>query len=292
MTEDLAAPAGPTFMENAMNVLAMAKGPALALLDIAINVLDLVLTYAIYAILAFAIYKVAMKIKKFVGDLYVSCESNEWLVVTRNGELVQAGIGLSCFVSPFDSVAVFPSTLTKVAVETLQVTREYQGVKVCSMLEWTVDRNGPAKALQNLDLTNGFTSANDVLRALTSAVVRNMIANSSIETILKDRDELRAAIMNEISEKSKGWGVYLATCEITDMRIMSSSLFENMQTPFREENVKKARLERLVVETELWRKQMTDSIISRKREVNTKKSEMFAVMAQQLKIAEQNVQQT
>jgi hypothetical protein len=232
---------------------------------------DLFLTYAIYAIYAYALYKAVMGAVAFVKTLFVQAESNEWLVVSRNGELVQAGIGASCFKGPFDSVAVYPSTLVKVEVETLQVTKEYQGVKVCSMLEWTVNRdsNGPLKALHMLNLTQGFGCANDILRALTSAVVRNKISNSSIETIMKNREELRDAIMTEISEKAKGWGAHLATCEITDMRIMSGSLFSDMQTHFREENNKKATLEKLVVSKDLWTEQQSQSVVDLKRAMDT-----------------------
>lgn len=201
-------------------------------------------------------------------SLWEQAESNEWLVVTRDGNLVQAGIGLSCFRGPFDTVAKIPSSLVKVEVETLQVTKEYQGVKVSSMIEWSINREGtgPLKALQNLNVTKGFGTANDVLSALTSAVVRNKISNSSIETIMKDRDEIRKAIMSEISEKAKGWGVHIGTVEITDMRIMSGSLFEMMQTQFREENNKKATLERLQVEKEIWRTQQSNSVITKKRD--------------------------
>jgi len=144
---------------------------------------------------------------------------------------VKAGIGLTCFRTPFDSVAIFPSKLTKVEVSTQQITKEMQGVQVNSMLEWSVDREGkgPMKAFQNLNLMGGnFTQANNILRELTSAIVRHQIANSSINQLLKDRDSIRKAIIQDISDQAKGWGVYLATVEITDVRILSGSLFSNL----------------------------------------------------------------
>jgi len=54
-----------------------------------------------------------------------------------------------------------------------------------------------------------------------------------------------------MTEVVKGWGVHLATVEVTDVKICSSALFKDMQTKFREQNTKKATLERLVVETEI-----------------------------------------
>ena len=130
---------------------------------------------------------------------------NEWVVIIRNGEQQQAGIGLSCYKTPWDSVAVFPSRNVKVEVKTEQVTKEMQGIGVSTMLEWTIDRYHPLKAYKNLDLASGnFNKANDILRSMTSAIVRNQIANSTIDHIIKNRQELREAILEEMNEVVQG----------------------------------------------------------------------------------------
>lgn len=129
-----------------------------------------------------------------------------------------------------------------------------QGIEVSSMIEWTIDREGegPMKAYKNLDVSTGNPiKANETLRAMTSAIVRNKIANSTIDEILKNRQGLREAVIKEMSEVIKGWGVHISTVEVTDVKICSGSLFKNMQTKFREENTKKATLEKLVVETDI-----------------------------------------
>ena len=45
-----------------------------------------------------------------------------------------------------------------------------------------------------------------------------------------------------MSEITTGWGVWLESIEIIDVKILSGSLFSNLQTPFREEQRKKAEL--------------------------------------------------
>ena len=87
---------------------------------------------------------------------------------------------------------------------------------------------------------------------MTSAIVRHQIANSTLDSIIKDREKLRAAILRDINDQATGWGVHLATVEIIDVRILSSSLFKNLQTPFREENNKKATVEKLEVQDGIW----------------------------------------
>ncbi len=56
------------------------------------------------------------------------------------------------------------------------------------MIEWTVDREAPLKAFKNLDLASGnYNAANETLRAMTSAIVRNQVANSTIDHVIKNR---------------------------------------------------------------------------------------------------------
>ena len=249
-------------------------------------VLNIFLDYILYVILAYILYQIGLQLKSRVMSLWVQADLNEWVVITRGGKLVQAGIGLSCFRTPFDSVAIFPSKLTKVEVQTQQITQEMQGVQVNSMLEWCVDRDGigPVRAFQMLGLIGGnFNNANQTLRDLTSAIVRHQIANASIDQLIKERDAIRQAIIDDITEQAKGWGVHLATVEITDVRILSGSLFNNLQTQFREENNKKATLERLEVEDGIWREQMQHSLTTCKRDAEANKVERFAQMENALK---------
>ena len=223
---------------------------------------------------------------------YVVGEPNEWVVIMRDGEPVNAGIGLSCFKTPWDSVAKFPSKLTKVEVSTMQITLEMQGVQVNSMIEWTIDRNAPLKAYKNLDLASGNTNvANDALRCMTSAIVRNQVANSDIDTVIKNRQALKELIVAEMNTVVVGWGVHLATVEITDVRILSSSLFKDMQSKFREENNKKATLERMVVENTIYFDRLNRDLESSKRQSDTQLVSLKAQQAEQLKQARRDVEE-
>lgn len=217
---------------------------------------------------------------------------NEWVLILRDGELVKAGIGLACFKSPFESVATFPSKLVKVDVYTQQVTKEMQGVQVSSHIEWTVDRNAPLKAFKNLDLSSGsHDTANETLRAMASAIVRNQVANSTIDHIIKNRQALREQIMTEMKEVVAGWGVHIATIEVTDVKILSSSLFKDLQSKFREENVKKATLEKLVVANSIGFEQLERNLETRKRDLNSELVSLKATNEQALKEASRQVEQ-
>ena len=170
----------------------------------------------------------------------------------RNGQMVRAGVGLSCFKGFMDQVARFPSRVHKVTFMSDQMTQEKQGVKVTGMLVWGINRvdDGPMRAFKNLgeDLSSDNPrQANEHLVELGNAILRNQIANSTLDEIMTNRRKLRNAIRDEMMEVVHGWGVWLETVEITEVMISSNELFKNMQSEFREEQSRKAQIKRMEV---------------------------------------------
>ena len=69
---------------------------------------------------------------------------------------------------------------------------------------------------------------------MINSIVRHRIANSTINEILTKRDEVRSEIKKQMNHLLNKWGVWLESVEITDVRVLSSTLFSNMQVDFRE----------------------------------------------------------
>jgi len=113
---------------------------------------------------------------------------------------------------------------------------------------------GPMKAYKNLgrDLEDAEPySANDKLVTMSNAIVRNCIANSTIEVIIRDRKYIRDTLKKEMYEVTKGWGVWIETIEITDVKICSGSLFKDLQSNFRETTKQKAEMDKLKINGEI-----------------------------------------
>ena len=124
---------------------------------------------------------------------------------------------------------------------------------------------------------------------MASAIVRNQIANSTIDEVLKNRQGLRQAVIEEMKEVVQGWGVHLATVEVTDVKICSHSLFKDMQTQFREQNTKKATLEKLVVATDLREEEMGHELETHKRSWDTSNTQTNALNKQKLEKLKQGI---
>jgi uncharacterized membrane protein YqiK len=210
-------------------------------------------------------------------SLQVTGKANEWVVVINNGVMKQAGIGLSVMRGPNDQVAIFPSKVNKVVLTAEQITEEMQGLKVSAMIVWTINRDGdgPMKAYKNLgeDLMLGNpATANALISSMASAIIRNCIANSTINQIIKNRDELKAKIISSLKIVTLGWGVWLETVEITDVKISSGTLFKNLQCQFRKDEEKKAQIQSRNANHEIKHEKEKHGLETSKRNKDTKKT--------------------
>ena len=178
---------------------------------------------------------------------YVAAKPNEWLIILREGQCKKLGIGISSFLGYNDVFVKFPSKIHKVNFSAMQVTTEMQGLQISGAIIWSIYRegDGPLRAYRYLgkDLeTQSPTSANQCLVEMANGIVRHKIANSSIYEILRNRHIIREDIKRELNRNINGWGVWLETVEITDVKIMSNSIFENFQCEFREKERLKAEM--------------------------------------------------
>ena len=181
---------------------------------------------------------IVLLLSLWIRSRWTVAQPNEWLLVIHKGTMVKAGVGLSTFRGMGQQIVRFPSSIRRLQFQAQQVTKEMQGIEVSGFVNWVVYREeqGPWKAYQNLeDLESGESQqANDNLARLAESIIRHRVANSTIQEVISNREELRNKIRQSMQEVVQGWGVWLETVEITDVVILSTTLFEDLQTPFRQ----------------------------------------------------------
>ena len=149
------------------------------------------------------------------------------------------------------------------------------------------------KAYKNLgaDLKDDVPeTANNLLTSMASAIVRNCIANSTIDEIIRNRQQLREAINKEMTEVVQGWGVWLETIEITDVKILSGSLFKDMQCTFREDQNKTATLQKLEVDQEISIQKQNHDLTTKKRNEDARKVKRLEESSRNIKTKQQEVE--
>jgi hypothetical protein len=112
-------------------------------------------------------------------------------------------------------------------------------------------------------------TANNLITSIVSAIVRNHIANSTIDEIIKNRDQIRKLILDTLMPLTRGWGIWLETVEITDVQILSVQLKRDLQCVFREDQNLQATSNRIEVDHEIKAKQQEQYNVQNKREQDT-----------------------
>lgn len=154
--------------------------------------------------------------------------------------MVKAGVGLKTWRGPLDTTVVFTSKVERVYFSANNVTVEMQGIIIQGNAFWSVFReeDGPFRCYKYLQ----GCDANESVRALCQSVLRNLIANSTIDQVMKNRSHLRDNMLKELKNQMKGWGIWLESVEITQVRISSEKLFKDLQAQFRQDTRLKAEL--------------------------------------------------
>lgn len=80
----------------------------------------------VYGLLALVIAVVCLLI--YLNRRWVEAQPNEWLLVIREGKLVQAGVGLKVWRGPLDTIVTFPSKVERVYFSANNITVEMQGI--------------------------------------------------------------------------------------------------------------------------------------------------------------------
>ena len=199
------------------------------------------------------------------AQIRVVAQPNQWMIVLRDGKLVKCGVGISCLKLPNDKIVTFPSKINKVNFIAQQVTKEMQGLEVSGIIIWTIfrDGDGPLKAYKSLgaDIHEDEPKiANQNLVEMANGIVRHKIANSNINEVLKNRRFIREDIKKELNRNVNGWGVWLEAVEITEVKILSVGLFENMQTEFREANRQRASIIKMKADNIMKEKKLAQSL--------------------------------
>lgn len=224
-----------------------------------------------------------------LSRMYVVAQPNQWMLVLNNGKLVKCGVGISCFQGLNDKIVKFPSKIHKVPFSAQQVTTEMQGIEVSGTIIWSIfrDGDGPLKAYKSIgtEIQNEEPeSANQNLVEMANGIVRHKIANSTINQILKDRKAIREDVKKELNKNINGWGVWLETVEITDVKILSNSLFENLQTEFREAQRQKAEIISMRVDNEMREKRLTQSLEFANKEAENETKKQIIRSNEQLRV--------
>ncbi|QSQ27120.1 hypothetical protein JY651_20360 [Pyxidicoccus parkwayensis] len=192
---------------------------------------------------------------------------NAYVVHTRRGHAqpLHIGLGVSFRFDPaLDSFIVAPGAMQTIIINAHCICRELQGLLVQGYVQWIIEDF--ATAYRKLDFTDAedpMRVVNVQLREQAEAAIKDKVATMSIDAVLSDKQpiiEELTARLRHVAEGGgggdKGLGLRIVTVQIKEAVVSSARLWESLQTPFRSERERVARLASLGTEEALAQREL------------------------------------
>lgn len=192
---------------------------------------------------------------------------NAYVVHTRRGhpQPLHIGLGVSFRFDPSrDSFLVAPGAMQTIIINAHCICRELQGLLVQGYVQWIIEDFGTAyRKLDFTDAEDPMRVVNVQLREQAEAAIKDKVATMSIDAVLSDKQpiiEELTARLRHVAEGGgggdKGLGLRIVTVQIKEAVVSSARLWESLQTPFRSERERVARLAALGTEEALSQREL------------------------------------
>lgn len=186
---------------------------------------------------------------------------NAFVVHTRRGrgEPLHIGLGVSFRFNPAtDSYLVVPGAMQTILINAYCICSELQGVLVQGYVQWIIEDFGTAyRKLDFSDAEDPMRLVNIQLREQAEAAIKDKVSTMGVRDVLSDKQpiiEELTARLRAVAEGAAdaadgrgdhGLGLRIVTVQIKEAVVSSSTLWENLQKPYRSEQNQIARLAEL-----------------------------------------------
>ena len=194
---------------------------------------------------------------------------NVYVVHTRRGraEPVTIGMGKSFRYNPLsDSYLVVPAAMQTIGIFARCISAEKQGINVLAYVQWLIsDFSLAYKRLDFSNIHDPMGIVNAQLKEQAEAAIKDTVATMTVEQVLKDK----APIIQELTERMKsvaegrdgdGLGLKIVTVQIKEAMVASTTLWDNLQAPFRHEKSRLARISEIETEAEIHKRNREASL--------------------------------
>lgn len=215
---------------------------------------------------------------------YVIVPPNAYVVHTRTGrkEPVTLGLGVSFHYNPYtDAYLVVPAAMQTIGVVANCITKEKQGINILAYVQWQIDDFAVAyRKLDFSDLRDPLGIVNAQLGEQAEAAIKDKISTMSVEEVLTDKAPIIEELTTRLKAvaegrnqagavKGEGLGIKIITVQIREAIVSSQRLWQDLQSPFRHQQARMARVSELTMQTEIRQKELETRQANEIREAET-----------------------
>lgn len=211
---------------------------------------------------------------------------NAFVVHTRRGrkEPLHIGLGVSFRFNPgTDSYLVVPGAIQTILINAYCIGRELQGVLVQGYMQWIIDDFATAyRKLDFSDIEDPMRLVNVQLREQAEATIKDKVSTMAMRDVLSDKQpiiEELTARLRTVAEGSgdphgpndRGLGLRIVTVQIKEAVVSSTTLWENLQKPYRSDQNRVARLAELDAQEAVSAREMSAARTAEERRIENER---------------------
>ncbi|WP_433755956.1 SPFH domain-containing protein [Nocardia sp. CA-135398] len=213
---------------------------------------------------------------------------NAFVVHTRRGrgEPLHIGLGVSFRFNPAtDSYLVVPGAMQTILINAYCICSELQGVLVQGYVQWIIEDFATAyRKLDFSDAEDPMRLVNIQLREQAEAAIKDKVSTMGVRDVLSDKqpiiEELTARLRavaegsadrNTKADSDRGLGLRIVTVQIKEAVVSSSTLWENLQKPYRSEQNQIARLAELAAQEVLSARETEANRLAEERRIENER---------------------
>ncbi|MDF1551037.1 MAG: SPFH domain-containing protein [Bacteroidales bacterium] len=198
--------------------------------------------------------------KRYSSFLFERALPNEYLVVIGKSK-IKPVLGGTKF-RWFNKFIHVPAYVQRLKFLTDNANIHYQGIEIQGYASWRINPEFPEKSISTLDFFNEndpMAKTNEELKTICIEAVRHVIANMTIDDALKKKDDIAESLIVQLKTIEDKWGIIFDQVGIEQVRIMSDTLFHDLQSEFRGKLRLSAEITNIETEREIAkRKNETD----------------------------------
>ena len=176
--------------------------------------------------------------RKLSGWFFESALPNEYLVQIGTGLPRPVLGGRKLRLLGFRRFLRIPASVQTLEFATDNANIHFQGLGIEGFAAWQIDAKNPARALTTLDVfdeNDPMARTNHELRTICVEAVRHVIANMTIEDAHRKKEEIARELKLQLQQVEESWGIVFHQVGIRQVKIMSESVFHDLQAKYRNE---------------------------------------------------------
>lgn len=176
--------------------------------------------------------------KKLSGWIFETALPNEYLVQIGTGKPKPILGGRKLRFFGMRRYLRIPASVQTLEFATDNANIHFQGLGIEGFAAWQIDAQDPVKALTTLDLfdeNDPMSRTNHELRTICVEAVRHVIANMTIEDAHRKKEEIALELKRQLQQVEDRWGIVFHQVGIRHVRVMSESVFHDLQAKYRNE---------------------------------------------------------